>query len=94
MFNQILIVTTFAALAFAGAANAQEQAAVQLPELQSVQRMLESAWQRADEQHFDAFGAPISAPESTLAAQDMFAGGVAENATGQRQLAPGEAQIP
>ena len=76
------------------AANAQQQAAVQLPEMRSDWRWPEPTWQKADAQHYDAFGLPISVPESTLVAQEMFASGLAANAEDPRPLAEGEAQIP
>jgi hypothetical protein len=98
MFKMILIGTTLAALVLSGTASAQEQAAVQLPDAQAVHRMQELVRQMTDHRnyynYYDAFGTPISAPESTLAAQEMFAGSLAANATSQRPLAPGEAQIP
>ena len=98
MLKLILIATTLAALALSGTASAQEQAAVQLPDVQAVHRMQELVRQMTDHRnyynYYDAFGTPIAVPESKLMAQDAFAGGVAANTTSQRDLLPGEAQIP
>jgi hypothetical protein len=93
MFKMILIGTTLAALVLSGTASAQEQAAVQLPDVQTsyrMQELLRQAEHRNYYNYYDAFGTP----ESTLAAREMFAGGLAANVGDPRPLAEGEAQIP
>jgi hypothetical protein len=91
MLKMMLIGTTLAAL-LSGTASAQEQAAVQLPDAQTVHRMqelLRRAEHRNYYNYYDAFGTI-----SVLAAQDTFAGGLAATAGDPRPLAEGEAQIP
>jgi hypothetical protein len=94
MFKMILIGTTLAALVLTGTASAQEQAAVQLPDVQTIHRMQELVRQMTEHRnyynYYDAFGTP----ESALAAREMFAGGLAANVGDPRPLAEGEAQIP
>jgi hypothetical protein len=94
MFKMILIGTTLVALVLTGTASAQEQAAVQLPDVQTFHRMQELVRQMTDHRnyynYYDAFGTP----ESALAAREMFAGGLAANVGDPRPLAEGEAQIP
>jgi hypothetical protein len=93
MFKMILIGTTLATLVLSGTASAQEQAAVQLPDVQTVHRMqelLRQAEHRNYYNYYDAFGTPVSA----LAAQEMVGSHLAANAEDPRPLAEGEAQIP
>jgi hypothetical protein len=95
MFKMILIGTTLAALVLSGTASAQEQAAVQLPDMQSVHRMpelLRQAEHRNYYNYYDAWGTLVSVPEWKLAAEGAFAPTAV--ATGPRPLAEGEAQIP
>ena len=64
MFKMILIGTTLAALIVSGTASAQEQAAVQWPDAQTMQRMqelLRRAEHRNYYNYYDAFGSPIAA---------------------------------
>jgi hypothetical protein len=96
MFKMILIGTTLAALVLTGTASAQEQAAVQLPDVQAVGRLQELARQRTEHRdyynYYDAWGTPIAVAESKLLAERAFV--PATVAADPRPLAEGEAQIP
>ena len=93
MFKMILIGTTLAALVLSGTASAQEQAAVQLPDMQSIHRMpelLRQAEHRNYYNYYDAWGTAIPA----LATEETFAADLLANVEVRRQLAPGEFYIP
>jgi hypothetical protein len=89
MFKMILIGTTLAALVLSGTASAQEQAAVQLPDVQTIHRMqelLRRAEHRNYYNYYDAFGTPVATAEGAFVPTVV--------AAGPRPLAEGEAQIP
>jgi hypothetical protein len=69
MFKQTLI-SALLALGLVSAANAQEQAAVQMPDPEIAERLPSQTpfISKYPEQHYDAFGTPIPVPESMLAA--------------------------
>jgi hypothetical protein len=95
MLKMILIGTTLTVLALSGAVNAQEQAAVQLPDMQAIHRMpelLRQAEHRNYYNYYDAFGTPAATPEWKLAADGAFVSSAV--AADPRPLAEGEAQIP
>jgi hypothetical protein len=62
------------------------------PEMRSDWRWPEPTWDQADVQHYDAFGMPISMPESKLLAEGAFV--PTTIAAAPQSLAKGEAQIP
>jgi hypothetical protein len=94
MLKHMVFGTALAALVIAGANNVRE-AALQLPDRESEQPapryVPQFEWQMTVDQHYDAFGSRIYAPESTLVGTGRFASGMAAL---PRPLGAGEAQIP